>query len=363
MVRELSDGGTERQLTEIARSLDRKLFTPYVGAFRPYGPRAEDLREAGVPVLEIPVPSFRPGSVWRGARSFGRIVAARGIHLVHTFDYPAGLFGVPAARWYRVPCVISSQRSFRSLRTPNVRRLLRLTDRWSDRVVVNCRALEQDLVEREGVPPARVALCYNGVDTARFSPTPRASLEPLSGASLVVGTVGVLRPEKGFHLLLEAFAQATLPPDARLVIVGDGPQRAALQSQASKLGIASRCLLQPATRDVATWLRAIGVFVLPSLSEAFSNALLEAMACGCAPVASDAGGNPELVEDGSTGLLFPVGSSSQLAACLSRLAADPGLRQRLAHAAAARAATDFSLSAAATRMGEIYAGLLTEKLA
>ena len=104
------------------------------------------------------------------------------------------------------------------------------------------------------------------------------------------------------------------------------------------------------------------IFVLPSLSEALSNSLMEAMACGCCPVASRVGGNPELVDPDSTGLLFDAGSEEDLAAQLRLLVENQGLRRKYAEASAKRIARDFTHSAAARRMGEIYEDNLERKI-
>src|SRR5207302_3139718 len=100
-----------------------------------------------------------------------------------------------------------------------------------------------------------------------------------------------------------------------------------------RLELGPDCHFQPAAQDVAPWLRAMDIFVLPSLSESFSNSLMEAMACGCCPIASDTGGNPELVRDGEAGLLFPAGDIGALAAHLTPVLNDEEVGQRLAERA------------------------------
>jgi glycosyltransferase involved in cell wall biosynthesis len=114
--------------------------------------------------------------------------------------------------------------------------------------------------------------------------------------------------------------------------------------------------------EVATWLRSIDIFVLPSVSEAFSNSLMEAMACGCACIASRTGGNPELIRDEETGLLFEPGDSRDLAEKLCRVLDDAGLRSRLAQAGTRAIRDGFSLAASAQRMQEIYTGYLRKGL-
>jgi glycosyltransferase involved in cell wall biosynthesis len=137
--------------------------------------------------------------------------------------------------------------------------------------------------------------------------------------------------------------------DANLLIVGSGPMLEQLKASAN-----GACHFEPAVKDVAPWLRSIDIFVLPSLSEAFSNSLMEAMACGCCPVASEVGGNPELVTHGETGMLFPPKDAAALAERLDTLLRDPELRGRLAANAQRRMATEFTREAAAQRMGEVY---------
>jgi glycosyltransferase involved in cell wall biosynthesis len=205
-------------------------------------------------------------------------------------------------------------------------------------------------VEDEGVEARRVLLCHNGVDTEIFQPGAGKFGE---GAELVVGVVCGLRSEKRLDLLLHAFARIAAP-GRRLVIVGSGPLQNEIEALSSRLSLQAYCHFEPTTAAVTDWLRSIDVFVLPSRSEAFSNSLMEAMACGRAVIASDVGGNPELVVHDSTGLLFPSGDLDALAAALARLAENPSLRSSLGARAAAFIRERFTLAAAARRMAAIY---------
>jgi glycosyltransferase involved in cell wall biosynthesis len=181
----------------------------------------------------------------------------------------------------------------------------------------------------------------------------------LRGASLVIGIVCALRPEKGLFTLLRAFERVRdFQPGLRLAIVGSGPMRAALEQRTAELGITGQCVFEPTTGHVTDWLRSIDIFVLPSTSEALSNSLMEAMACECAPVASRVGGNPELIHDGQTGLLFDPDNPEQLAQCLRLLIENEDLRKKIAARAARSIHEKFSLRAAADRMAEIYLGHL-----
>jgi glycosyltransferase involved in cell wall biosynthesis len=352
-------GGTERQLAETALALDREQFEPHVGCFTGGGFRAKELHEAGVPILELGVRSLVSRSALDGARRMGAYLSRHAIELVHAFDVPLDLFAVPVARVYRTPVVLSSMRAHRDLTPGMTRHLLRLTDRMVDGIVVNSRAVARELAG-DGVPASMVRLAYNGLDTSVFRPEgERATLPWSDGTTVVIGVVCALRPEKGLDILIEAFHRVkAMRPGLKLVIVGSGPMVAELQSNTD-----ADCHFEPAVRNVAPWLRAMDVFVLPSRSEALSNSLMEAMGCGCCPVASNTGGNPELVQDEETGLLFPVGDSEALADRVTRLVDHPDYRRRLAASAHRRMHQQFTREQAARTMAGIYQDFLTRLIA
>jgi len=156
--------------------------------------------------------------------------------------------------------------------------------------------------------------------------------------------------------LLDAFARVRRS-GLKLLIVGSGSMLGELRLQAAASGITSDCTFVPATGKVSEWLQAIDIFVLPSRSEALSNSLLEAMACGCCPVASRVGGNMELIRHGENGMLFEAGNVEQLSNVLQTLVELRILREQLA-ARARSTAQKFSMAGSARRMGEIYAELI-----
>jgi L-malate glycosyltransferase len=350
LARELDLGGSERQMTEIAKTLDRSRFCPHVGCFRPQGIRHAELAASGVPIVHFPVNSFVSLPALSEAWKLGSYIWRHRIRLVHTFDYPLTLFAVPVARSMTRAVVVSSQRSHRSLIPDKYRRWVRMTDRMADAIVVNCEFVRQHLENDEGVPEQRIRLCYNGVDLGEFAPreTPRDSL--------AIGVVCALRPEKDVGTLIDAFARLKRS-GLRLLIVGGGSMLRELRSQAETRGLSADCIFVPATGQVAEWLRAIDIFVLPSRSEALSNSLLEAMACGCCPVASRVGGSVELIRHGENGMLFEAGDVDQLSNVLETLVERRVLREHLA-ARARSTAEQFSIGASARRMEEIYAGLI-----
>jgi glycosyltransferase involved in cell wall biosynthesis len=354
MARELGVGGSERQLVEMAKALDRTRFLPHVGCMRE-GFRCAELRAAGVPVAVFPVRSLYGPSALAGAWQLRRYVMRHNIQLLHSFDVPMNLFAVPVARLIGTPVILSSQRAFRGL-TPGLRRrLLRLTDSIVDGVVVNSEAVRRHLIRDESVPAEKIHLCHNGIDIARFNPQPRPDRPELT-----IGVVCALRPEKDIATLIRAFAKAR-QPHWRLMIVGSGPCLGDLKTLVRDLDLTHATTFHATTDQVPARLHEMDILVLPSLSESFSNALMEAMASGCAVVASRVGGNPELVTPGETGLLFEAGQSDALAGSLLRLGESAPLRKQLAASASEFIRSRFTVAASVRRLEEIYGTLLQRR--
>ncbi|MGH9608656.1 MAG: glycosyltransferase family 4 protein [Bryobacteraceae bacterium] len=350
LVRELGIGGAERDLTKVAKHLDRSRFEPHVGCFRDQGLRRAELEAAGVPVVRFPVHSFRSPSVFKALAAFRRYAKQHKIAFVHAFDLPTNIFGCAGARFSGLP-FIASQLWFRESIYYSGWRLHLLSMRVADAVVVNSHAVEERLLREQPRLRGRVHVSHNGVETEFFHPCEGS---PTDGP-LVIGSVCALRQEKRMDLLLDAFAQIHASrPGIRLLIVGSGDMLASLEQQRDRLRLGGDCVFEPAKEDVSSWMRRIDIFALCSDSESFPNALLEAMASGCCVVGSRIGGVPELIADGRSGLLFEPGNTGDLAAKLAAVVDDQCLRGRLAREAARTAREDFSIEAAVGRLEKLY---------
>lgn len=359
MVRELGIGGCERDLTKLAIGLDRSRFQPFVGCFRPEGLRSGELKAHDIPIIPFHVPSFASLAALHSARYMGRFIKTQGIRVVHAFDAPSDMFAIPVARFYRTRAVISSELSYRSLIIGRQHQLLmQLSARLAHKIVVNSAAVGTDLIEHRNIPAEKIVLNHNGIDVRAFSPEPRLR-KVFPDASVVIGALCALRPEKRLDLLLDAFAQVTNDlPGLRLLVVGSGPMLGALQEQCRRLNLQDFCHFEPSKTDVAEWLRSIDIFVMSSESESFPNALLEAMACGCCVVGSRVGGVPELITPERNGLLFEPRSVPDLVTAFRQLIRDSQLRRRLAHEAVRTAREEFPMEAVVARMQNLYLTLL-----
>ncbi len=233
------------------------------------------------------------------------------------------------------------------------------------------RDLERYLEDKVGVPPARISRIHNGVDGRRFERAGDTRIAPpgcpFTDPSLfVVGTVGRMQTVKAQPLLAQAFvravqAQPQLRERLRLVMVGEGPLRAEAQAVLDAAGIGHLAWLPGERADVPDIMRGLDCFALPSLAEGISNTILEAMASGLPVLATNVGGNPELVLAGHTGRLVPAGDVEALAAGLVGMAGDPAGAAAMGRAGRERVEQHFSLPAMVSAYQGLYDRLLAER--
>jgi L-malate glycosyltransferase len=362
-VRELNLGGIERDVTQIALKIDRSRFEPHVACYQSEGMRFEELRRAGVPVLHLPFTSLKSPTAVSAALRLRLYIREHGIQIVHAYDTSA-VFVTPIARALRVPAVLSSTLGNRNLHDARTRRQVRWTDKIVDTVVVNCEAMRRHMMDDEHMASERIELCYNGVDTTQFYPAAVRKPAPIMDASFVIGTVCALRPEKALDLLQEAFARVRhLKPGMTLLIVGSGSELPKLEANSRRLGIQEDCKFVPATCSIPQFMRSFDIYVSCSRSEAFSNTILEGMACGRVVVGSRVGGTPELIGNDERGLLFQPDDAGDLAAKLATLIENESIRNEFGARAAEFARKKLTIEIAARRMAEIYELVLSRKAA
>ena len=233
------------------------------------------------------------------------------------------------------------------------------------------RDLQSYLVDKVGVPPRRITQIHNGVDLARFDRAGALRVAPpgcpfTDPALFVAGTVGRMQTVKAQPLLAQAFVRAlqmqpTLRERLRLVMVGDGPLRADAQAVLDAAGVAELAWLPGERADVPDVMRGLDGFVLPSLAEGISNTILEAMASSLPVLATDVGGNAELVAAGSTGRLVPAGDVEALAGGLVDMAADAAGAAAMGRAGRERVEQQFSLRSMVASYQALYDRLLAER--
>ncbi len=238
----------------------------------------------------------------------------------------------------------------------------RLAARWVTRFVTGSRPAAEALHRVLRLPADRVVTLHNGIAPRRPDETPEATRSRLSlpANALVASVVAVLEPRKGHRVLVEAIARLQ-DPRVVLVVEGEGPELEHLRTLARHLGVGDQVRFVGTERNVFDLLNASDVVVLPSIgSEDFPNVPLEAMALGKPVIASRLAGIPEQVVDEETGLLVEPGDPGALATALARLAADPGLRERMGAAGCARFEREFTADVAAQRYDALYRELVAQ---
>jgi sugar transferase (PEP-CTERM/EpsH1 system associated) len=356
-----SIGGLENGLVNLLNRMPAQRWRhAVVSLTRVSGRFAERVQRSDVEFIEI---DKRPGHLVRDYPRLYRLFRRLRPAVVHTRNLAALEAVVPA--WAAgVPVRVHGEHGWnredpegRCRRYQYMRRLYRP---FVSRYVGLSRHLEEYLERQVGVSPHRVSQIYNGVDTERFRPAP--AREPIAGCpfgdpeEFLVGWVGRMDAVKDLPNLLQGFARAAQRAASRLrlVLVGDGPMRQAVERLVEQHGLREGVWLAGERADVASVMRGLDCFVLPSLGEGISNTILEAMATRLAIVATRVGGNAELIESGMTGLLVPPGNSDALAQALLRYSSDRAMARRHAKAARRVAQTRFSLARMVTDYCSLY---------
>jgi glycosyltransferase involved in cell wall biosynthesis len=354
-------GGAEYALLLLLEHLDRRKWRPTLlyNANPALVPLADRARELGADIRAVPaLPLGLEGA--RGVPRFVRDLRLARPDVFHAhLSWPlAAKFPLLGALLARCPVVVATVQLFSRFhldRSSYVQE--RLLARGVDRYIAVSQDIGAKLVDVMHWPAHKIEVIHNGV---RVEPVPRvdaAVRRELSGDTglPVVVTAARLDPQKGLDILIRAAADV---PEARFVIAGAGDERSKLEAAVAERGLEDRVVFLGQRNDVSQLLAASDVFVLPSLYEGSSLAVLEAMSAGKAVIASRIGGTDELVVDEQSGLLVPPSDAGALASAVRRLLDDSQLRGRLGAAARDRVQQRFTASMVADRTTRLYEELL-----
>jgi len=360
-------GGTERQVVTVAEHLDPARFDLHLGCLKREGQLLPRVERLGRGVVGYDIPNLYGRQALRERWRLADYLRRHAIDIVHTYNFYPNVFTIPAARLAQVPVVIASVRDIGAYLTPLHRRVQRMVCRFADRIVANSEAVRQWLIG-QGYDGRKIGVIHNGVDLDRFRrPVDRLRLRHELGVpahSPIVAVVSRLSRVKGLEYFLDAAAcVAVREPAARFLVIGEGSfdeqdYHYELERYANRLGLADRVIFTGLRQDVPEILSDVAISVLPSLSEGFSNAVLESMAAGKPVIATRVGGNPEAVADGETGILVPPRDAGALARSMCQLLEDREAARRMGHAARQRVETEFSVEAMVRRTEQLYTTLL-----
>jgi sugar transferase (PEP-CTERM/EpsH1 system associated) len=363
VVDSLGKGGLENGLVNLIQRLGPGAFEHVVCAIRRLGSNVERLPD-GVRVVCLATEGKRTRVQ---VPAMARVIQEFQPDIVHSRNWGA-IEGVFAGRWAGSCALVHSEHGLASEsdRSEPRRRtwLRRLAFGLADRVVAVSEQLRQHHARRTGFPERRIAVIHNGVDNQRFRPNleARACMRHelgLSDSDFCIGAVGNLFPVKDHMTLLRAANEfGRRPSNWRLLVIGDGPELPRLEEfAAAQPALGQRVSFLRSSDRVPELLEALDAYVLSSVFEGISNSLLEAMATGIPVVATAVGGNPEVVVNGVSGLLFPAADAASLAGHLETLRAGPEMRARLGREAQRRVGEHFSLVSMVRQYAQLYESL------
>jgi glycosyltransferase involved in cell wall biosynthesis len=339
--------GGEHQLQLLCRGLDAG--SPTLTACQPASPLAAGLRDIGAAVLPLAMRGpLHLGAAW----AIRRAIREHGITLVHAHTSHAHSLAALACRGSGVPLVVTRRVDFPLKRG--------WFSRWKYAAAVTRYAAVSQAVagvlSSGGVDPARIEVIHDGIDFARFPPLSSTLREEfrLPAQAVIIGIIAQLTDHKDHRTLITAFAEVSRQrSDCWLLIVGHGELEGELRRLVGELAL-ERVVFTGFRSDIANIMRGLDIAVLSSHLEGLGSSLMDAMYCSLPVLATRAGGIPELIVDGSDGLLVGVRDAAAMAAGLMRLAGDPELRRTLGAAAHATALKRFSASTMVAAYQALY---------
>jgi glycosyltransferase involved in cell wall biosynthesis len=351
----LTMGGAETQLVELTRALDPQRVRAEVAVLRPGGELAGSVR---VPLHRL---GFEGRAVWKLLRPLRRLLEEREVRALYTTHVWSALLAAALCRRIRPPqpqmrlAWIDSEHSFRMApASPLLERVRRRALERADRIVAVSQVQAAWLRDYLGCRPARLEIVPNGIAKESFDlPVDDGSVRREFGIpphAPIVASLARLSPEKRLIDLVEAMEQV----EAHLLLVGDGPERGALESRARAPELAGRIHFAGTRLDPRPCLAAATLFCLPSQVESQPLAVCEAMAAGLPVIATRVGGLPEVVEDGVTGLLVPPRDPVRLASTLRWALQDEAWRERAGEAGRQRARRFYTIEARARRLESLF---------
>ena len=353
----LDQSGAERQLTLLASSLPRATYTVRVIALQRGGPFLKSLTDAGIDVRVVgkrfrldPLTLYRLRQELRSFRP----------DIVQSFLFAANSYVRLPGVTPSTAKIVVSERCVDSWKSGWQLRLDRRQIPRTNAMTANSESVA-DFYACIGVPRDLITVIPNAVPLTEplYSRQKAREILGLANEHRVVGFVGRLAPQKRLHDVIWAFQLLhQLVENARLVLIGSGPERDALSELATSLGCRDRVVFAEHREDASALMAAFDAFILGSEFEGMSNSLMEAMSVGLPCIASDIPPNRELITDGETGLLFPVGKCPDLARLSARVLSDAALADRLGQAALHRITTHHKVEPMVAAYESLYRGLL-----
>jgi glycosyltransferase involved in cell wall biosynthesis len=347
LLQDLKFGGTQRQALDLARLLDPSRFRVEIWLLAGGDDLVPLAQRYNLPLVRLTRDErVGPASILKLWQRLRR----QPIDLLMLLTVVPNIWGRILGRSAGVPAIVGNCRGGGAPTRQHERWLWPL----ADHLLTNAGALKSQLVSQYKIPARRISVIVNGVDTDFFTPPAK----PPDGPPRVL-CIARLVPDKDHDTLIRAFHLASsIPPQAELWLVGDGPRKPAVSQLAQDLGVAGRVKFFPGRMDLRPLLGQASLLVLSSVYEALPNVVLEAMAAGLPVVATRVGGLPQVISQGETGFLVPPGDPAALAAALVNVLARQDRGAALGQAGRQRVEQEFSFAAMVRRHEQVFQALL-----
>jgi glycosyltransferase involved in cell wall biosynthesis len=361
-------GGAERILLEIVRRLSRERFQCSIVALN-LNPGLAALRDLPAPVYTLPLKRTYNFNAAKMAIHLRRLISRERVSIVHTFFESSDLWAAPVAKFSGCPILVSSRRDMGILRTRKHLLAYPIVNRLFDRVLAVSNEVRSYCIQKDNLSPELVETLYNGVDlddldrkAVEYNGRQRLGLHTDTPVIIMLANI---RAVKGCDVLVRAAERVCVEfPAAMFLVVGSvlEPQTMSeLQTQVESLQLVDNFRFVGQLANPFPILRASNVFCLPSRSEGFSNALIEAMGCGLPCIATRVGGNAEALQEGKSGYLVASEDADEVADRILQLLRDRVLSRRMGEAARETVKARFSMDAMMNRLMAIYDDLLVAK--
>jgi glycosyltransferase involved in cell wall biosynthesis len=351
-------GGGERIVLKLAGLLPRYGYRVSILTFSA-DPASLGLQSLPCSVYLLPLQRTYDLTAMRGSLALRKFLKQQQIKIVQTFFESSDLWAGFVTKAMSSAKLIWSRRDMGILRTGKHHAAYRMMAGAPDRVFAVSEQVRQHCIEVDGIRPARIQTIYNGLDLADWKTTVKPAKHT---DEILVATVGNIRRVKGHDVFIKAAASVAAQfPNVHFSIAGEVLEPdyfAELQGMVKDLKLTGRFHFAGGVTDLKDHLAEADVFVLPSRSEGFSNAIIEAMAASLPVVATNVGGNAEAVLDGVTGFIVPPQDSDVLATAIGRLLSDPARARQMGEAGKKLAAEKFTTEAMMIQITSVYADLL-----
>ena len=372
IISSLGVGGAEGQLVSLVTGLDRHKFDPAICCLSSAGPNRSALDEAGIPVATMGFSGFgdlhrHPFRVVLPILRLARFIRRFRPDIIHGFLFWAYVLGTIVGKLAGTPAIVTSRRSLAVFKVSSPRYLFleSIANRLTDVIVANSQAVRQDTIQQEHLAPAKVMSIYNGIEVTRYRVLPKDDLRRslgLAGKGPIVGVIASFIRYKGHQCFFDAWPMvAKRHPNAVALLIGDGPTRREFEDRVEAEELSQSVRFLGTRRDIPDLLALVDLAVHPSLTEGFSNAILEAMAAGKPVVATAVGGNPEAVIDRVTGLLVPAMDSRALSEAILWLIEHPVEAAAFGRAGQERAARSFDREVMVQQYEQLYESLVIKR--